>query len=260
MYPADPARGLLRHVRCGCGLLFVDPRPADPAAVNEALYGGERRAGERDRSARHDALLREAIARVGRDRRPRVLDVGCGQGAFLLRARALGVEAVGLDLSPARAAEAAERTGATVHAGPLETLPPAAPFDLIRVHHVIEHVPSPRALLTAARDRLAPGGQVALVTPSAASLAHAVLGPAWRQLGRAANGHLALLDPDTLRALAAAAGLSVRSLRTRGARAWSQERRGLPRRAWRLLELLLEPWARRSGRGALLEARLGLAR
>ena len=259
LYPADPARGLLRHARCAaCGLVFVDPRPTDAAARNEVLYGEPAAPGpgpgERERDARHDARLRALRRRAGPQ--ARVLDVGCGQGAFLGRARRLGLLAEGLDLSPTRARAAAARAEVPVHAGPLESLPARPGFDLIRLHQVLEHTASPRALLAAARARLAPGGEIELATPNAAALAHRALGPAWRQLGRAHNGHLVLVDPRTLARLAAAAGLRVLALRTRGARAWSLTRTGAARRAWRLLELGLEPWVRLRGLGSTLEARL----
>lgn len=261
LHAADPARGLRRHARCpACGLVFLDPAPPDAGDENEGLYGGPAPASPlREREARHAAELRPLLRRA-RGRAARVLDVGCGRGAFLVRARALGLEAEGVDLSPARAAEAAARAGVLVHAGSLETLPPGPGFDLIRLHQVLEHVERPGALLAAARARLAEGGQVLVSTPNAAALAHAVLGPRWRQLGHAANGHRVLLDPSTLRRLAARSGLEVVALRTRGARAWSLVRGGLARRAWRLVELCLEPWVRLRGRGATLEARLRAAR
>lgn len=220
------------------------PRPAAPPSL---------RAGRAE-----ERLLRGLLARAGPG--ARVLDVGCGAGGFLARARALGLTAVGVELSRTRAAQAAAHAGVPVHAGGLETLPASPPwgpgFDLIRLHQVLEHAPSPRALLSAARSRLGPGGELVLSTPNAASLAHRVLGARWRQLGHATNGHLVLLAPRSLARLAAACGLQVRRCRTRGARAWSIVRRGRARRLWRLLELALEPWVRLTGLGSTLEARL----
>lgn len=287
LHAADPARGLRRHARCdACGLVFVDPPPADTRAENEALYGepvmwtsaeapdgppqsapqsAPRSAAQpaalppaRPTGRAEERLLREVLARVGPG--ARVLDVGCGAGAFLARARALGLTALGVELSPTRAAQAAAQAGVPVHTGGLEGLPAAPPwgagFDLIRLHQVLEHAPSPRALLDAARARLAPGGELVLSTPNAASLAHRALGARWRQLGHATNGHLVLLAPRSLRRLATACGLRVRRCRTRGARAWSIVRRGPARRLWRLVELALEPWVRLAGLGSTLEARL----
>lgn len=52
----------------------------------------------------------------------RVLDVGCGDGAFLEWARAAGWDAFGVDFDPAAVASARSR-GLEVHCGTLETVP-----------------------------------------------------------------------------------------------------------------------------------------
>ncbi len=255
LYPAGAAPGLRRHVRCdGCGLVWVWPRPDDVLAASAAVYDGARRQDEgRDERARARlrAWLRAARLRAG----ARLLDVGCGAGLLLEAARAAGVEAVGVDAAGDRAAEARARSGAVVHAGTLETLSAdLGRFDVIRMNQLVEHVPSPRALLAAARARLAPGGALHLATPNLDALAHAALGPRWRQLGRDDNGHLVLLTPAHVARYAHEVGLRVTRLRTRGARAWSLVAAGGARRAWRVVEQALEPWARLAGRGGVLEA------
>jgi len=104
----------------------------------------------------------------------RVLDVGCGAGAFsagLKEARAAlnqSVEIVGLEMDPEAAALAGEvldevRVGdATVLAADL----PPGHFDCIMLNDVLEHVLEPEALLRALRPALAPGGCVAASIPN----------------------------------------------------------------------------------------------
>lgn len=259
--------GVWRHVACApCGLVWVDPLPAGLAGLNSEIYGGVARPSREDDEERGEARGRRVareVAELGaglRSTSPRLLDVGCGDGALLAAARAAGWDVAGVELEGDRAAEAAARGVGPVHHGPLETLDPALPpFDVVRLHHVVEHVPSPRALLRDAAARLAPGGRLVVATPSGASLGARVAGSAWRHLGRPGNGHLVLLSPAALRGYARALGLEVEALATRGTRAWSLDRGRPVRRAWRLVEQALVPWARLAGRGGVLEATLRVA-
>jgi SAM-dependent methyltransferase len=101
----------------------------------------------------------------------RVLDVGCGQGGFLDRARAAGLQTAGLDASPAAVAAARERGFdvrlASAAAHPFEDEPP---FDLITMWDVLEHLEDPRAALTGCLHRLAPGGRLVVLTPAMGSV------------------------------------------------------------------------------------------
>ena len=106
----------------------------------------------------------------------RVLDIGCGTGFLLEQLAGRGFSGVGVDLSPesveiaqARLAElgAADRLRAEVGSA---YEPPDGPFDLVTITDVLEHLEDPRACLTAARERLAPGGLVVVSTPNRRSL------------------------------------------------------------------------------------------
>jgi 2-polyprenyl-3-methyl-5-hydroxy-6-metoxy-1,4-benzoquinol methylase len=96
----------------------------------------------------------------------RLLDVGCGGGAFLLEALRLGIEGEGLELSR-EGCDAARRRGIVCHEG---TLPGcdlrAATYDIVRMSHVLEHMPSPHAALLAARELLRPSGSLVLKVPN----------------------------------------------------------------------------------------------
>lgn len=91
----------------------------------------------------------------------KVLDVGCGNGAFVSEARNRGHVAYGQDLADASAVR--DR----VRVGPLsvEQWADVAPFDVITMHDVLEHVVAPRAFLITACDLLRPGGRLILDWP-----------------------------------------------------------------------------------------------
>jgi 2-polyprenyl-3-methyl-5-hydroxy-6-metoxy-1,4-benzoquinol methylase len=142
----------------------------------------------------------------------RLLDVGCGAGGLLARYRELGWQVRGIDLSEG-AVEACRAQGLTVQqAGLLEADLPSRSFDAILLHHVIEHVPRPLDALRRARELLAPGGTMVVVTPNAGGLGFRMYGSCWYALD--APRHLHLFDAATLTQACESAGLAVRRLRS----------------------------------------------
>lgn len=112
----------------------------------------------------------------------RLLDLGCGNGSFLLRARSAGWDVVGVDFD-ANAVNAASRQRLDVRLGGVETLDPSIEqFDVITLSHVIEHVHDPIKVLQACYTLLKPGGYLWLETPNIASEGHRIFGESWRGL------------------------------------------------------------------------------
>jgi CMP-N,N'-diacetyllegionaminic acid synthase len=121
---------------------------------------------QRDRTAEREQHLSDLATELAfvRTLRPgRMLDVGCGLG-FLLSGIPDGWEKHGVEVS----AFAAERAGAygTIHHGDLASAAyPTAHFDLVVMHHVIEHVDDPSSVLQEVLRVLKPGGKLILGTP-----------------------------------------------------------------------------------------------
>lgn len=129
--------------------------------------------------------------------RRRLLDIGCGNGAYLLQMRALGWEVAGIDIDE-QAIAACRARGLPVFLGTLEECRfPDESFDVVTMNHVIEHVPDPLRLLRECRRVLSPGGYLALVTPNLESLGHTVFRENW--LGLDPPRHLCLWEMATLR-------------------------------------------------------------
>jgi SAM-dependent methyltransferase len=112
----------------------------------------------------------------------RVLDVGCGNGAFLDFARRIGWTALGVDFDP-KAVGAARTLGLDIRFGGIEILDPAVEqFDGITLSHVIEHVRAPAELLGACYRLLKPGGWIWLETPNLDSTGYRDFGRNWLHL------------------------------------------------------------------------------
>jgi len=208
--------------RClGCGILYLDPRP-DRASIHLAYRNYYTHAAARSAEGLLSRLkraltngyrnrvfgthLRPAIAAgsvvmplfperaaairredrgLGRAGAPgqRLLDVGCGNGQFLLWARELGWECHGVELDAA-ATRVAREQGISVLGSSLEELQPgtAGSFDAITLSHVIEHVHDPIDMLRRCRELLRPGGYLWLETPNTESLGYSRYGASWRGL------------------------------------------------------------------------------
>ena len=142
-----------------------------------------------------------------------MLDIGCGNGRFLLRAREAGWQVQGLD-PDAKAAQAARLADLPVHVISFEDLPAAENYDVVTCSHVIEHVHSPRALLLSMRSHLRPGGMLWLATPNAHSLGHLIFREKWR--GLEPPRHLQIFCIASLRKLLDDAGFEDIMFKRRG--------------------------------------------
>jgi len=108
----------------------------------------------------------EDICRRVSDRRPRILDVGCGTGANLLLLSKYG-DAEGVDISEDALAFCRERGLDKVRLGAAETLPyEDGTFDLVTALDVVEHLDDDLAGLTELWRVLRPGGRVLLFVPA----------------------------------------------------------------------------------------------
>ena len=119
--------------------------------------------------ARKEILLRYLEARLPLPRSARVLDVGCGTGT-ILESFSRRYQASGTDVAP-QAIEFCRRRGLTeLHLGPLEQYPRSAPFDLLTMLDMLEHVEDDGSLLQAAHRLLRQGGHILVAVPAFPSL------------------------------------------------------------------------------------------
>ncbi|MFT3783039.1 MAG: class I SAM-dependent methyltransferase [Nibricoccus sp.] len=153
--------------RCeSCKVLFRSPRPTQQA-IKESYDRGANYERWRTEEDTREAMWRKRIDLV-RQFQPghRLLDIGTGDGRFLLAAVKAGFEVDATELSDAGIRYAAER-GFSVRKGQVTEIDFGNKrFDLITIWHVMEHVPNPLEVLMRCRDLLAPNGLVAIAVPN----------------------------------------------------------------------------------------------
>ena len=163
----------LRLVRCrDCGLVYRNP--VERATELSEAYTDSSPTTER-MQALHDTQRASYATQAKRladtfGRRGSGIEVGSYVGAFLAAARDRGWRFAGVDVNAC--ANAFTRSlGFQVHDGALESLDGAHRVDVVAIWNCLDQLPDPVATLRAARNRLAPGGMLALRVPNGACYA-----------------------------------------------------------------------------------------
>jgi SAM-dependent methyltransferase len=206
-----------------CGLLFANPLPS--AAQVDSFYSetGGWAASQEARTKQLEAAHRRRLARTkpsrGTDTPPRprdllmaalarhvpidspppaakVLDFGCGDGKFLDRLQHRGWDTYGIEPSIGVAFLRHRR---------LDAPPQDRTFDLVFLHHVLEHVVNPLALLRQLAGAVREKGSIFVSVPRLDTL------PEHRDFRYCINGrnHLVCFSEACLRGLLARAGFEV---------------------------------------------------
>jgi 2-polyprenyl-3-methyl-5-hydroxy-6-metoxy-1,4-benzoquinol methylase len=214
-------------VKCEeCGLCFTNPRP-HPQTLPRFYppdYGPHQR---RPLPTASRSCWRRRLWRRTPPDQPtlpwhgsgRLLDFGCGSGAFLRRMLLEGWQVVGLDFSAEAVSRIRTQPGLTALTGtlPHPKLLPAS-FDCITMRQALEHVPDPLDLLRAAYDLLVPGGQLVVGVPNLDSLPFHWFGPDW--FGLDLPRHLTHFTPTTLLRMLERAGFHVGTVTHQGHGKW----------------------------------------
>jgi len=174
-------------VRCPtCGLgRALSPPGFDPAYIyNESYFAGGQADGYANYLDSRDVLVAE-FRRVLRDlaaagvRDGRLLEIGCAYGFFLDEASA-SFQVSGVELAP-EAVAACRRRGLDVVREADDTFYRSrAPFDVVVMLDVIEHLEAPDEVLRIVHSHTRAGGLMVITTGDFGSLAARLLGRRWR--------------------------------------------------------------------------------
>jgi SAM-dependent methyltransferase len=212
---------ILRCVSCGVGRSSAND--FDPSRYyTQAYFEGGREDGYAGYGSSRAVLGGEFARLASRLRKvaPQggaLLEIGCAYGFFLQVARQYW-QVHGLEIS-ADAVEQCHASGlASVLQGlatreALDTLPP---LQAIVMLDVIEHLPDPAGVLEACREKLIPGGVLALTTGDFGSPLARLLGSRWRLM--TPPQHLWFLTAAGFRALARRQGWEIVQLSHPGKR------------------------------------------
>lgn len=193
----------LRHDTAVSHALPADISPANHYTAGDTLL------------ARHlTARLRRAAVRCSAKR---LLDVGAGNGLFLKHARTAGWDVLGLEADE-RSVCSIRGQGLACRQGTIESLPAdTAPFGLVHMNHVLEHMEDPLSACAAARNLLRSPGALVVEVPNELASVKARLR---RALGRRSSSatsflqHQWFFDAGSLRELLTAAGFARVEVRT----------------------------------------------
>ncbi len=203
----DRSGDYLRTVICRrCGLIRVDPRPDDDSVRDfysksyrreyKGIVKPKRKHVYRDgRSAMRRYRFFRDILREGDS----VLDMGAGTGVFVYCLRMLGIDASGIEPDRDHSRYAREELKVPVKTGFSHDVTERESFQLVTLHHVLEHTVDPLGELRHIRSLLCKDGFLVVEVPSAEDT---------RQdpMNRYHKAHLYTFNPETLIALGAKAG------------------------------------------------------
>lgn len=165
-----PLAGSLTHVadaltgeqfsicKCShCGAGQTVPRPDDLGRYYAAYYGNRHGLTARYCIRRRLRLVRRS---AGLGTGKCLLDIGCGDGSFLLASRAGGWNVAGTEIHP----EPARQYGLDVRSE-VEQFTEQDAFDCVTLWHSLEHLADPRRTLAQVRDLLRERGTLLIAVP-----------------------------------------------------------------------------------------------
>lgn len=214
--PRFPRPERFRVAWCArCGIASTHPRPTDLRASYPDAYDPYQPDAGTQAQSRVRRTLIEAERRLSPSlslsgRPGRILDVGCGNGAYLASLATCGFDVLGVEISP-RAAGLVRGRGLPVLVGDFLEVPlPAGAFDVVAMNHYLEHSPDPRASLRRARAVLREGGRLVVGVPNFASWARRAFGEDWSDLEL--PRHLFHFTPKGLGRLVQECGFAVEAI------------------------------------------------
>jgi 2-polyprenyl-3-methyl-5-hydroxy-6-metoxy-1,4-benzoquinol methylase/glycosyltransferase involved in cell wall biosynthesis len=165
----------LRQCRA-CAFVFAGRRPSTEQLRRQYDGYGLADSESAVTARRYEELLDEfeAYRRTGR-----ILDVGCGEGGFLMAAAARGWEVHGTESTEGALTRNRARGIAMTLAPAAPGDLPAAAFDVVTAFEVVEHLGDPRAEAALIAASIRDGGLLYVTTPNFASASRRILGADW---------------------------------------------------------------------------------
>ena len=201
-----------RVVRCRrCGLAYLNPRPAEPAALySEAYFCSEQCQAGVVEAEKGIVERTEDIVGIERFKKSgALLDIGCATGHLLASAKRRGWEVTGIEFSEWAARVAKEQSGLEVLVGAMHSLAlPEKRFDVITIYHTLEHLLDSLEALKHAFRWMKDDGLLVIRLPNLRSLDAWYYEDQWE--GWKVPFHLYHFSPKTLKRVLGMAGFHVK--------------------------------------------------
>jgi SAM-dependent methyltransferase len=195
-------RERFKIVRCdNCGLIYLNPRPAKEEIARyyppDSYYSyqdfSDKKFNYRERLKKISLegyynsknIFKKLIARllvpnfmivVPKERKGRLLDIGCGSGEFLNQMRNFGWEVYGVEINP-ESAITGNKKGLNIFCGELESADfPDNYFDVVVLSQTMEHVYSPGSYLKHIHRILNKEGLVIIGVPNVGCMETQIFG------------------------------------------------------------------------------------
>jgi len=146
-----------------------------------------------------------------------LLDVGCGDGSFLLAVKNGSFTVSGMDIAKPFQ-EYLSKQGISMYSS-LKTIPSRL-YDIVTCFDVIEHTTNPEDFIEELHRITKPKGYLLLTTPNAGSVSARVLGKRWWVLGP--EGHYVLFSVQSLQNFLEGNGYKIISAQTDTFTQWFQ--------------------------------------
>jgi len=223
--------GTFSYVRCSeCGLVYMNPQvvpeetgklyPSDYAPHSTSAKG----IAATIRSLYNRLIKTPVIAQLVKwitnvkiinsiysrlDQNSRVLDIGCGAGAFLSRVKTeKGCEVFGVDISEAAVKAAKDSFDLDIFKGTITEAPlKDASFDVITAWWYLEHIPDPQATAARISSLLKRDGHCIIGVPNFESFNAKIFKDKWYHLD--CPRHLCIWTPSAMKRLLEQHGLTV---------------------------------------------------
>jgi 2-polyprenyl-3-methyl-5-hydroxy-6-metoxy-1,4-benzoquinol methylase len=180
MFPVGRQQQLVRCQQCGLG--YVTPWKEEQSFYEEDYFVAKNQ--YLSRSKEFDPIFASILTKIHRFKPTgKLLDVGCGPGLFLAKARDVGYEVAGIELSNWAANFAKTELQLMVIPGEVEIthFPPRA-FDVIVANHVFEHLPNPVQTLQILSTWLKDDGILVVGVPNFGSIMAQLKKEKWSSL------------------------------------------------------------------------------
>ena len=223
--------GAFTYVRCSeCGLVYMNPQvvpeetaklyPSDYAPHTTAAKGAASKIRSLYNRLMKTPLMAQFIKWIsnvkianeiyrGLDQKSRILDIGCGAGAFLNRVKTdKGCEVNGVDISGAAVEAAKNSFGLDIFKGTITEAPfEDGSFDVITAWWYLEHIPDPHVTAARIGNLLKPNGHCIIGVPNFESFNAKRFKDKWYHLD--CPRHLCIWTPSAMKRLLEQHGLTV---------------------------------------------------